>query len=83
MIAINDLKSKIAIIRLWIKPEAQQKGNSKKALLELISLYSCKRLVYTADVTNIASNKLAISCGFKFIRQLENDGEVVSEYIFN
>ncbi len=80
MIAIDDLKSENGVVRLWIKPEAQRKGNARKALLELIRLYPGKKLFYTADINNFASNKLALSCGFKFVKEYVDDGEVVNEY---
>jgi predicted acetyltransferase len=80
MIAIDDLKSENGVVRLWIKPESQQKGNAKKALLDLISLYPNKKLTYSADKVNTGSNKLAISCGFKFVREFEDEGEILNEY---
>ncbi|MEM1312837.1 MAG: GNAT family N-acetyltransferase [Patescibacteria group bacterium] len=85
MLSIRNIKTD-PVFGLWIKPEAQNKGYAKKGMSLFINWLfnntSMQKLVYSADVNNVASNSLAKSLGMSYTRNFTNSkGSKLNEYI--
>lgn len=85
MVALDELKTEVVQIRIWLKPDAQGKGVAKQATQLLLDWYKTnhkgKQFRYYASVSNISSVNLAKSLGFRFGSYfVDEDGQECVEY---
>ena len=85
MVALDNLNSDTAEIRLWLKLEAQGQDYGKESVNLLLDWYkqeySNKQIIYVAEVNNIASVNLAKSLGLKLSREfIDEDGTLSVEF---
>ena len=79
MVAMDELHTETAVIRMWISSAFQKQGYAKEACGYIITsfknLYPTKSIIYTVETKNIASLNLAKSLGFVFTKNfVDEDG---------
>jgi RimJ/RimL family protein N-acetyltransferase len=83
MISIQALHLDLEI-GLWISERYQNQGYGKEAIGEILSWLQSlplnKKIIFDAQVTNIPSNKLALSAGFLFFSKLSKSVDEYNRY---